>query len=113
MGLMPVFVLRPDDWDLPLFLHVLGAMILVGALCVVVIALLATWRTREAEEAAPLRRLGFQALLLGALPSYLLMRIAGEWIASEEDLDESDPDWLGVGYVIADLGALVLLVTLV
>ena len=24
--------IRPDDWDLPLFLHVLGAMLLVAGL---------------------------------------------------------------------------------
>ena len=109
---MVVGALRPDDWDFPLLVHVLGAMLLVGALCVVIAALVATWRVRDAEEAAPLRRLAFQALLFGVLPSYVVMRVGGKWLASEENLDESEPDWLEVGYVVADVGGLVLLATL-
>ena len=110
---MIVGALRPDDWDFPLLVHVLGAMLLVGTLCVVVAALVTTWRLREAEDAAPLRRLAFRALLFGVVPSYVLMRIGGQWLASEENLDESEPDWLQAGYVIADVSVLVLLATLV
>ena len=105
--------LRPDDWDFPLLVHVLGAMLLVGALCVVIVALVATWRMRETAEAAPLRRLAFQALLLGVVPSYVVMRIGGQWLASEENLDESEPGWLQVGYVVADVSVLVLIAALV
>ena len=108
-----IAAIRPDDWDFPLLMHVLGAMLLVGALCVVLIALAAAWRLREAEEAAPLRRLAFQALLFGVVPSYVVMRIGGQWLASEENLDESEPDWLEVGYLVADLSALVLIATVV
>ena len=32
---MNVAAIRPDSWDFPLFLHVTGAMLLVGALVVV------------------------------------------------------------------------------
>ena len=31
-------LIRPDDWNLPLFLHVLGATILVGAMASTAIA---------------------------------------------------------------------------
>src|SRR5687767_952218 len=33
--------IRPDDWDLPLFLHILGAMVLVGSLVLVVTSIAA------------------------------------------------------------------------
>lgn len=106
---MPVGVLRPDDWDFPLLLHVFGAMVLVGALCVVVTALLAAWRDRE--ESLVLRRLALRTLLFAVVPSYVVMRIGGQWLVSEENLDESEPDWLDVGYFIADLSVLVLIAT--
>jgi hypothetical protein len=100
---VPLAVIRPDEWNLPLFLHVLGAMLLVGTL---LLAGLVLFARRDAG-------LGFRVLLVGVLPSYLLMRIAGEWIASEENFGENGPDWLTIGYVTADLGALLILVSLV
>jgi uncharacterized membrane protein len=110
---MPLAVLRPDDWDFPLLLHVFGAMVLVGALAVVVTALIAAWRPREGSLV--FRRLAFRTLLFAALPSFVLMRIGGQWLVSEENLDDVDPepDWLGVGYLVADLGLLVLVATIV
>lgn len=100
---MLVAVIRPDEWNLPLFLHVLGAMLLVGTL---LLAGLVLFARRDPG-------LGFRILLVGVLPSYLLMRIAGEWIASEENYGENAPDWLTVGYITADLGALLIVVSLV
>jgi hypothetical protein len=40
------------------------------------------------------------------------MRIAAEWLYSQEGLDElgSDPSWIGIGYGVADIGLLVLIV---
>ena len=105
---MPFALLRPDEWDFPLLLHVLGAMLLVGTLIVVLIVLLAAWRMREVSQARALRRFGFLTLLVGALPCYVLMRIGAEWIGSEENLDEVDAEWADIGYVTADLGLLVL-----
>jgi hypothetical protein len=101
---VPVAVLRPNDWELPLFLHVLGAMVLVGTLVVAVAALAGEWRAREARDAAALRRIAFGTLLAGALPSYVLMRVGAEWIGSEENVDEIDAAWVDIGYVIANLG---------
>jgi uncharacterized integral membrane protein len=63
---MVIAVVRPNDWELPLFLHVLGAMVLVGTLVVAVAALAGEWRAREARDAAALRRLAFGTLLVGA-----------------------------------------------
>jgi uncharacterized membrane protein len=104
---------RPTDWDFPLFLHVLGAMVLVGGLVVAVAMQLIAWRRRDPADVAAFTRGAFWALLTVALPGWVLMRVGGEWIYSKEGWSgENDPDWLGIGYIAADLGLLVLLVTL-
>lgn len=103
---MMLAVVRPDAWNLPLFVHVAGAMVLVGALVAVAAALLVAWR----GDTAALTRVGYRTLLLVGLPAYVVMRIGAEWIASKEDVDD-DAAWIGVGYLTADLGLLVLVVT--
>jgi len=103
---------RPTDWDFPLFLHVLGAMILVGGLVVAVAMQLLAWRRRDPPDVAALSRGAFWALLTVALPGWVLMRVGGEWIYSKEGWSgDNDPDWLGIGYIAADVGLLILLVT--
>jgi hypothetical protein len=54
--------IRPTGWDFPLFLHVLGAMILVGGLVVAVGMQLFGWRRRDPADAAAFSR----GSLLGA-----------------------------------------------
>jgi hypothetical protein len=109
-----VLAIRPDDWNFPLLLHVAGAMLLVGTLLVAVWALLVAPRRADgADVGVGLTRLGWWTLLAGVLPSFLLMRLAGQWIASKEGLDESNATWIDVGYFTGDLGLPVLLVTLV
>jgi hypothetical protein len=101
--------IRPDDWNLPLLVHVAGAMLLVGALVVVAAAMGAA--LRRGDGAAVLTRLGFRALLLGVLPAYVVMRGAAEWVASKEDVP--DADWVGIGYSTADGGLLLALIATV
>jgi hypothetical protein len=103
--------IRPDDWNFPLLLHVAGASLLVGGLTAAVISFVAGWR-RDSET---LSRLGFWSLLVVAFPSWWLMRIAGQWIASREgfDGDTEEPAWLGIGYVTAEAGGLLLLVSII
>jgi uncharacterized membrane protein len=104
--------IRPTGWDFPLFLHVLGAMILVGGLVVAVAMQLLAWRRRDPAGVAAFSRGAFWALLTVALPGWVLMRVGGEWIYSKEGwTGDNDPDWLGIGYLAADVGFLVLLVT--
>ncbi|HYZ79020.1 MAG TPA: hypothetical protein VE596_16770 [Gaiellaceae bacterium] len=103
---------RPDSWNFPLFLHVGGAMILVGGLVTGAAAL------GFARGDGRLLRLGYWSLLAVSLPGWVLMRAGAEWIASREgwnDLPEgvADPDWLTTGRIVADLGGLLLLVSLV
>jgi hypothetical protein len=105
-----VATVRPHAWDFPLFLHVLGAMILVGGLLTGAACL------ALARGDAKFLRLGYRSLLAVALPGWLLMRIAAEWIASKEGWTAQGvptPTWLGIGFVLADAGGLILLVSLI
>jgi hypothetical protein len=103
--------IRPDEWNFPLFVHVIGAMILVGGLLACVVAIV-----RSRGEVSLLRT-GYFSLLAIALPGWILMRVGAEWIYSEEgwgDLPSSDePAWLGIGYITADLGGVLLLAALI
>ena len=103
--------IRPDDVNLALLVHVLGAMVLVGALVTAATAGVAGWR----EDTGGLTRLAYRTLLYVGLPSFLVMRIAAEWVYREENLDAvpEDPAWIGIGYITADLGGLLLLISLV
>jgi uncharacterized membrane protein len=107
--------IRPDDWNFPLLLHVLGASLLLGALIAAVTAQLLAWRRSSPADVLPYARLSFRTLLFVAIPAWFLMRLAGEWIASREgwnDLDDP-PDWLGIGYITAELGGLLLLISVI
>ena len=104
-------VIRPDSWNFALLVHVLGAMILVGGLLTGVAAL------ATAKGNARLLRLGYWSLLAVSLPGWLLMRVGAQWIFTKEHWDDvpddSIPDWLGIGFLLADAGGLVLLVSLI
>ena len=103
--------IRPDSWNVPLFLHVLGAMLLVGAVIAAAGALLTP---AGGGDPAGLRRFAFRTLLLAALPSYILMRIGAEWLYSKEFGDsDDDPAWIGIGYITADIGAILFLIALI
>ncbi len=63
-------------------------------------------------------RLGYWTLVAVALPGYIILRIGAEWLYSKEGWDDlpegvDEPAWLGIGYIIADLAALLLLVSLI
>ena len=101
--------IRPDSWNLPLLIHVGGAMALVGVLVTVAGMLLAA---RRGDAAAPLVRLAFRTLLFAGIPAYLVMRVGAELVASKEDVSE-DATWIGIGYMASDLGLLLIIVTTV
>jgi hypothetical protein len=104
-------VLRPDDWDFPLLMHVFGATILIGGLVTAVTALLLGWR----RDAAFYSRFGFWSLLVIAFPAWWIMRIGGQWIYSKEGFEDRDeePAWLGIGFVTAELGGVLLLLAII
>ena len=99
-------IVRPDSWNLPLLVHVAGAMLLVGAL-VVVLAVTAG-ALRRGEDAAVLMRQAFRALLLGVLPAWLVMRVGSQWVESEEAVGDSS--WIGIGYGTSEGGLLLILI---
>jgi hypothetical protein len=103
---------RPTDWNFPLFVHVFGAMILAGGLLAG--ASILTFARGDAR----FLRFGYWTLLAVALPGYVVMRIGAQWIYSREGWDDlpsgvDDPTWLSIGFVVADLGALLVLVALI
>jgi hypothetical protein len=105
--------IRPSDWELPLFVHVLGATVLVGGLVTAVGMQALAWRKRDPADVAAFTRGGFWALLTVALPGWIVMRVGGEWIYSEEGRSGDDePSWLDIGYVTADVGLIVLLISI-
>jgi hypothetical protein len=113
MGMTVLAATRPAEWDFPLFLHVLGAAILVGGLLTAVGMQVLAWNRREPGDLVAYSRGGFWALLTVALPGWVLMRFAAEWIRSKEGWNgDNDPSWLGVGYLVADAGFIVLLLTI-
>jgi hypothetical protein len=101
--------MRAGSVDLPLFLHVLGAMVLVGGLLVTTTSVLV------ARRDVRLLRLGYLSLLIVCLPGYVVMRIGAEWTYAREHLGDmpSDPTWIGIGYGTADVGGLLLLLALI
>ena len=101
--------MRSDSIDIALFVHVIGAMVLVGGLLTASTAALAGWK----DESVALRRFSYKTLLAVALPGYIVMRIGAQWVESEEKLEDADFAWLTIGYITADVGALLLLIALI
>jgi len=103
--------IRPDSWNFPLLLHVLGAAVFIAVVVLVAAALLAAIRSADPHGTVTLTRFAYRALLLAAIPSYLVMRVGAEWVVDEQGLE--DPAWIGIGYAIADGGLLFLIVATV
>ena len=67
-------VSRPTEWNFPLFVHVFGAMVLVGAL------LAGASSIAFARGDTRFLRLGYWTLLFVGLPAYIVMRVGAEWL---------------------------------
>lgn len=104
-------MLRPHGWDFPLFLHVFGAIVLFGSTLAAASLAIAGWRLPGVRA---LPRSSFWAVLGAAIPAWIVMRIGAQWTYSKEKdsfFSGGDPTWIGFGFAIADLGALILLLT--
>jgi hypothetical protein len=89
---------RPDSWDLPLFVHILSSMTLVGATTLAVASLAGAWK----NGSLALTRLGYRALLLGVIPAWLAMRVSAQWIVDKEGLEDADLAWIDIGFMAAE-----------
>ncbi|HEY3612341.1 MAG TPA: hypothetical protein VGK92_01475, partial [Gaiellales bacterium] len=101
--------MRSDGASLALLVHVAGAMVLVGGLVTAAAAALIGWN----DEAVALRRFSYWTLVLVALPGYIVMHVGAEWVFSKEYPDSYDPSWIGIGYMTADGGGALFLVSLI
>jgi hypothetical protein len=94
-GLVTLLAYSRPFW--PLFLHVLGAMLLFGAVLAGGIA-----------GVAKLPRATLAALGT-AVPAWAVTIVGAFWIESDEGLDHSNATWLGIGHGVLEPGLLVLL----
>jgi len=101
--------IRPDDWNLPLFVHVLGAMLLVGA-TLTGACLLAFARGDER-----LLRHGYRTLFMVGIPSYAAMWGGAHWIYAKEGLDERPIEfaWETIGFAVTEVGAVLFVAALI
>ena len=84
-----------------------------GALAVASAALVLAVRS-GGEDRVSLARFGFRTLLIGVVPSYIVMRVGAEWISSREGFGgDNDPGWIGVGYITSDFGLLLIIIATV
>ncbi len=109
--LATVVTTRPDAAKFWLFVHILGGMAMVGALTLCLVSLVGAWRT--GSEA--LTRLGFRALLWGAVPAFVVLRVAAQVVLNKEGLDNDNVDltWINIGFTVTDLGLLLLIIATV
>ena len=88
-------LIRPDSWNFPLFVHIVGAVLFAGGVltCATILGF--------ARGDARFLRFGYWALVAVALPGYIVLRVGAEWIYSKEGWDDVDntPNWLDIGSV--------------
>ena len=74
-------------------------MVMVGALLLAVTSLVTAWRADDVGA----MRLGYRALLWGALPAWLVMRVFAQVLLEDGGYDE-DQAWIGVGFGTSEVG---------
>jgi hypothetical protein len=105
--------IRPDSFNLPLFLHVLGATLTFGTTATVAILGFAGTRA-GGERSLWLRGLAFKIGLYVLVPAFIVMRAAAQWILGKEYPGGHDePGWVGVGFIVTEPGALLIIVMLI
>jgi hypothetical protein len=103
-------VVRPDSWNLPLFLHVFGATVLFGSAGTIAIAGFAA-RARAGHEQL-LARVALRTFLVAVTLAWILMRVGAGWIEGKEFPDgANEPGWVGVGFIVSEGTGVLLIVT--
>ena len=102
-------LIRPDSENFPLFVHVLGAMVLVGGL------LSGASVMAYARGDVKYVRLGYWTLVAVALPGLIVMRLGAEWIYRESPWDDvpDEPTWIMIGGITADIGGALFVLSLI
>lgn len=103
--------IRPDEQSFALLLHLVGATVVFGALLASATSIL------FARGDTRLLRLGYFSLLLVGLPGLILLRLAGQWLYNLQHWDDlpdqfDQPAWLGIGFIVADWGGVLFLLSL-
>ena len=88
------------------FLHVFGAMTLVGGVGAVCVLAFAT--RRRPDHAALLSRLAFRTLLFVVVPAFIVMRVGAQLVVDKEYPDKT-PGWVDVGFIVTEPGLIVLI----
>ena len=98
--------IRPDEWNLPLLLHVLGAMVFVGLLAAIAVIFVAGLRgddrPRGAEAGLP-----HSAVRRDPVVHPHARGRGVDLLGGERATD--DAAWIGIGYIVTDVGLLVLI----
>ena len=92
------------------FLHVFGAMTLVGGVGAVAVLAFAT--RRRPDHAALLARLAFRTLLFVVVPAFIVMRVGAQLVVDKEYPDKT-PGWVDVGFIVTEPGLIVLIAIIV
>jgi hypothetical protein len=91
-----IAALRPDDVDFVLFMHVLGAMVLVGSLLLAGVVLAGAWR----DGAAVPVRTAYKVLLIGALPAWLVTRVFAQIVLDKPYYKPFEEQaWVEIGFI--------------
>jgi hypothetical protein len=90
--------IRPDNLDFVLFVHVLGAMVLVGSLLLAGTVLAGVWRDGSAERT----RLAYRTLLIAVLPAWLVTRVFAQILLDKPYYDtvvDEEQTWIEIGFI--------------
>ena len=86
--------LRPDGVDFALFMHVLGAMVLVGSLVLAGVVL------AGAKGAAAPTRTAYKVLLIATLPAWLVTRVFAQIVLDKPYYEPFEEQaWVGIGFI--------------
>jgi hypothetical protein len=107
---MILATVRPESWNLPLFLHVLGATVTFGATATV--AILAFAGRSVGQQTLLLRRLTFRIGLFVLVPAWVVLRLPAQWV-DDKEFPHHEPGWVGVGYPVTEGGAVLIIVMLI
>jgi hypothetical protein len=101
--------IRADEVNFWLTVHVLGAMLLVGALVLALMALFLAWRDGSGAPA----RLAYRSLLIGVIPAWIVMRVSAQFLLDKQGLEEAELVWIDIGFMAAEPGFLFIIIATV